>query len=102
MGPSAIALANTSANLSENGTPCSSSEAGSSDENIENLVDQVNEYDFGDDEEDWDSVVYQGPTINSHSTHKHVATAPGHMDGWYPFGKLEVCKPVIVQINLRG
>jgi hypothetical protein len=102
ISPSVIAYSNTPADLGENDNQESGPETDSSDENIENLVEQVNKYDFGDDDEDWDSVVYQGPTLKSQSVYERAQTAPGHMDGWYPFGKLEVCTPVIFKLNLRG
>jgi hypothetical protein len=60
----------------------------SSDANRENLLEQIDKYDFGDDE-DWDSVVYRGPLTNNGPA-EQLASA-GQNDGWYPFGKLEVC-----------
>ncbi|EGG00695.1 uncharacterized protein MELLADRAFT_111568 [Melampsora larici-populina 98AG31] len=50
----------------------------SSDANIENLLEQVDEYDWGN-EEDWEDVgTQQGPDTSSFQK-----------NGWYPFGKLE-------------
>ncbi|KAH9820687.1 hypothetical protein DFH28DRAFT_952960 [Melampsora americana] len=66
----------------------SSTSDNSSDANIQNLLEQIDDYDIGD-EEDWDSVVYCRPLNNSGTSQLAAETATGQTDGWYPFGKLE-------------
>ncbi|KAH9820492.1 hypothetical protein DFH28DRAFT_1194137 [Melampsora americana] len=61
----------------------SSASDNSSDANTQNLLEQIDDYDF-EDEEDWDSVVYHGP-LNNNGPYQ----LPAETDGWYPFGKLE-------------
>ncbi|EGG04588.1 uncharacterized protein MELLADRAFT_108237 [Melampsora larici-populina 98AG31] len=64
------------------------SDTDSSDENMENLVEQSNEYDHGQDE-DWETVVYDGPAIQNCGIKEGLVALHQQMNGWFPFEKLE-------------
>lgn len=102
MSPTAMEHNITSLEMGINETASSGSDTDSSDENIENLVEQVNEYDFGDNDEDWESVVDEVPSINNYGINRSLEPVAGQKNGWYPFGKLEEVISTMVYGSARN
>ncbi|EGF97120.1 uncharacterized protein MELLADRAFT_70201 [Melampsora larici-populina 98AG31] len=73
----------------------------SSDENIENLLEEMDTYDWGN-EDDWEDVVYQGPSTTNHPSEKVSESASVPKNGWYPFGKLENTIAIMIYGSARN
>ncbi|KAH9823841.1 hypothetical protein DFH28DRAFT_879333 [Melampsora americana] len=75
---------------------CSSATEDSSDDNRENLLEQVDNY------KDWSSVVYRGALTHNTPAESLAETSPGQNDGWYPFGKPEETIAMMIYGSARN
>ncbi|KAH9811442.1 hypothetical protein DFH28DRAFT_900806 [Melampsora americana] len=90
MRSNGMSHSNISLEKSVNDTISSSSDEASSNDHIENLIEQAINDEVTHDEDDWEDVVYQGPRTSNQTLQQGAYKKNAQInDSWYPFGTME-------------